>query len=466
MKAKFIFSVFFIAVLCMGKMNAQIIPTITKIALLEQDRATLNQHISEYTTFTIDKRALIDSLYKNGRCQFQIHVDEQRNWTLDLQFNDMRSPDYKQTYISNEGELEYKPFLLNTFKGKTSNNQIARFTVDENNFFGVILDNQYHYVIRPAKDYTKNSSDESLIVYKSSDIILEDETFDYINDALKPPKDSIGQDILMRSTAASYVPCSSYLQIATDADYEFYQAKGSNLAKTYSDIFSVLNIIGGVYESTFDMKFIVTRQNVWTTTSPYTATLGLNLLTQFTDYWNSNMTGVPRNIAHLFTGKNAVDAFGIAWVAQINHPIWHYVSPSYAYAVSWLRPEMYQTTAHEIGHNLGAGDNPSGCSCGTPSASVMCQLIKDPNLWFCQTSINEITPWLAHFGAFLTGTNNLTLTGIVSGFNGYHAIQKITSNQVINSDYTIYEAAEVELGNGFEVKLGAEFEIVIDDGCP
>ncbi len=47
------------------------------------------------------------------------------------------------------------------------------------------------------------------------------------------------------------------------------------------------------------------------------------------------------------------------------------------------------------------------------------------------------------------------------------AIQKITSNQVINTGNTIYKAKEIELNNDFEVKSGAEFEIIIDDnGCP
>jgi hypothetical protein len=67
MKAKSIFLVFFITVLHAGKMNAQIMPTITKVALQEQDRATLSQHVSEYAVFTIDKRALIDSLSKKWK---------------------------------------------------------------------------------------------------------------------------------------------------------------------------------------------------------------------------------------------------------------------------------------------------------------------------------------------------------------------------------------------------------------
>jgi hypothetical protein len=149
----------------MGKINAQIAPTITKVALSEQDDAIINQHISKYTTFTIDKRALIDSLYKNGKCQFQINIDKQQNWILDIQFNDMHAPDYKQTYVTDNGEFVFEePYILNTFKGKTSDNKVVRFTIDENNFWGVILDEKAHYVIRPAKDYTKNNTDESFIV--------------------------------------------------------------------------------------------------------------------------------------------------------------------------------------------------------------------------------------------------------------------------------------------------------------
>jgi len=465
-KVIFIFSVFFIAVLCMGKINAQIMPTITKVALLEHDKVTINQRINEYTTFTMDKRALVDSLQKYGRCQFQFRIDERLDWILDLQFNDMRAPDYKQTYISDEGKFEYKPFVLNTYKGKTSNDQIARFSIDENNFFGVILDNEYHYVIRLVRDFIKNSSDERLIVYKSSDI-LENETFDYINDALIAP-DGIGN--IEENVIRGNTPCPYYLKIATDTDYEFYQAKGSNLARTYSDIFSVLNIVEGVYESTFKTTFIITHQNVWTTTSSgyaYTSTNYSVLLDQFRNYWNSNMKNVSRNIAHLFTGKD-IGVWGVAWLGQVCNPKVP-ISPSYAYAISWLRLDMYQTTAHEIGHNLNATDNPSNCSCGTSSASVMCQGIKAANLWFCHPSINQISPFLVSKRTLLTGNfpNTLTLTGTVSGFNVYQAIQKITSNQVINSGYTVYKAAEVELGNNFEVKLGAEFEIIIDDnGCP
>lgn len=467
-KAKYIFPVIMMIVLCVGKANSQIMPAIQKTVLLEKDKFTLNQHLSEYAAFTVDKKEIINKLNSNGTSQFRLRINEQMDWTIDLQLNDMRAPDYKQTYISDEGKFEYESHSVNTFKGTTSSGQIARFTIDENNFFGVILDNQYHYVIRSAKDYTKNNSDESLIVYKSSDVIFENETFDYIHDALIIPDDgengNVEKSVIRNSTA--YTPCTYYLKIATDADYVVYQVNG--LANTYSYVFSILNIVEGFYESTFNLKFIITYQNVWTTTSngyPYTITNNCSdLLNQFRNYWNSNMTGVSRNIAHLFSGST----WACAWPGQIN--------TSLAYGLSMVWPITYKTVTHEIGHNLNALDAnlmtpvPPECLCRDDFRSIMCQgYNQSSNLWFCQTSINQITPFLASKSALLTGNfpNNLTLTGTVNGFNSYQATQKITSNQVINSGYTVYKAAEVELGNNFEVKLGAEFEIIIDDnGCP
>ncbi len=484
MKTKIIFPIFIIMLACIGQMHAQIVPSIKKVALLEQDQAVLKQHVSKYTTFTIDKRALIDSLYKKGRCQFQIQLDEQLNWNFDLQPNDMRAPNYKQTYISDKGTFEYKDYTLNTFKGKTSKNQIVRFTIDENNFVGVILDNDAHYVIRPTKDYTRNLADESFIAYKSSDVILQNETSDYIHDALAAPVDS--KNVNMSVNATENPRCPYYLKIATDADFNYYNVKGNSLAKVYSDNFSALNIAEGVYESTFNMKFVVVYQHVWTTNLPSsgypyntpmpypysnTETDGEALLESFRNYWNNNMTGISRNIAHLFSGQSDVRSssilnkrgkiYGIAYKGGG-------ISTSYGYGLSVYRADMYLTTAHEIGHNCNATDDPKSCDCVSPNPSLMCQGGQNPNMWFCPQSINEISPYLASRSTYLTAVfpSILSLAGTVGGFNVYQAIQKITSTQIINSEYTVYKTKDVELGYNFEVKLGAAFEIVIDNsGC-
>jgi hypothetical protein len=156
--------------------------------------------------------------------------------------------------------------------------------------------------------------------------------------------------------------CTYYLKVATDADYEFYQSRGNNVTETCGYIFSVLNLIEGVYESTFNLRIIVTFQNVWTTSGdPYSSTNATTLLNQFRSEWNANRTSITRNIAHLFTGKILDNTeWGIGWIGH--------VSDSYSYSLSMNRTEMFETTAHEIGHNLNANHPPataSNCLCGT-----------------------------------------------------------------------------------------------------
>jgi hypothetical protein len=475
MKAKFIFSIAFMLVLCAGSANAQLIVPVQKLELTENNSSVLNQHLRAYTVFSMEKRELINSLYTNGRTEFQIRVDENLNWTFDMQLNDMRAPDFRQTYMTDEGEFEFnEPFVVNTFKGHTTDGLTARLTIDENTFLGIILYDRYHYVIRPTKDFTRNSEDRSFIVYKSSDVIPKDGNLDRIHDVLKAPEndeiETVEQNMSKNTT--DYVHCTYYLKIATDADYELFDKMEQNLLKTYDFIFSVLNKVEGVYESTFDMKFRVTYQNVWTSTAangyPYnTSTDGKALLDNFRNYWNNNVS-VSRNIAHLFTGKNSLyykgeSVGGLAWQGHI--------SDSWAYAFTNSSEEIQgsRIATHEIAHNLNAIDTPAGADCCTGQIvekSVMCYWGVNPeNLWFCSQSINEIVSFISknrhHLIDPIPATR--TLSGLSTGFQVYEAGQTITSTQVINSDFTSYKAGEkITLTSGFKVEAGSHFSASIE----
>jgi hypothetical protein len=247
----------------MGRVNSQVVPSIQKTVLQNSDKDTFNQYLKEYTVFTMNKRELIDSLYKNGRCQFQIHIDERQSWMFDLEFNDMRSPEFRQIYVTDSGTFEHKGFILNTFKGVTSNNQVARFTIDETNFFGIILDSKEHYVIRPAKDYIRNNTEERLIVYKGSDILSENENFGNIIDTSAIFRNNENRNIDNNTDNTRQTGCTYYLTLSTDADYDFYKAKGKNCNVVFNDILSVLNLVDGVYESTFNTKFLISTMQVW-----------------------------------------------------------------------------------------------------------------------------------------------------------------------------------------------------------
>jgi len=373
--------------------------------------------------------------------------------------NDLRAYNYKGTYVTDSGIFEFKNYQLNTYKGYTNKGEIVRFTVDDNEFSGIIIDDKNYVIIEPVRKFIPATSKDLYLCYKNkdivrSDLINSDSICDWIivNDSTLKSKGSLKADL-----------CTYYLEIATDADFEFYQDMGSDVISTYTYIFSILNIIEGVYESTFDLRFVVTFQNVWNTSSdPYTSTVALDLLREFRREWYLNRTGVNRDLAHLFTGRTLdSNECGAGYIGLG-------LDNNYGYALSKFRTEMFETTAHEIGHNINATENPSDGHCGTDTASVMCQLAKDNNLWFSSISINEISPFLSDHSSDLANPmqQQLVLSGSINGFNEFQARINITSTQIIESGYTVYKSDEVILNNGFEAQMGCEFETISDDnGC-
>ncbi|MDR2911200.1 MAG: zinc-dependent metalloprotease [Bacteroidales bacterium] len=413
-------------------------PSIESVSLTESDKAILDKHLSKYTAFTLDLHELAGH-FKSGTGSLRLQIDEELDWIIDLELNDLRAPDFKATITTGEGVFEdTEPFVVNTYKGFTSDGKIVRFTIDENLLFGVILGENYHYVIRSANDYTQNSSDKSLVLYKNWDIIPDDSYSDYVNDALEVPKSLLTQDMPVTSQSMPLtraVPTRS-IKIAIDVDYEFYQAHGAN-SKGY--ISNVMNVVDGAYESAFGLSLYVTFRNIYTTSSqPYTSTNADTLLNSFRNYWNANLRGVNRHIAHLFTGKdlNSRTVHGYAWIGDINGN----TPDNYAYSLT-TNYDLYieYIAAHEIGHNLGAWDNPSDGLCYTPSASVMCWLSGNFSISFSQQSKNEINNFLNAKSSSLT---YILGPSLITGYFGNYTLQNAPIGSVTwslsGSQLTVY----------------------------
>ena len=382
-------------------------PNLKRASLAANDKVILDRHLSKYTAFTIDERELA-GFFRGGSGSIRLQIDEELDWTIRLELHDLRDPDYRAFYITAEGEFEItEPFIVNTFKGETSTGQHVRFTIDENTLFGVIFGENYHYVIRSANDYTQNRGDKSFIVYKSWDVIPDENFPDYIHDALEVPNDNNEQLIAQGITRSATRSSTNSLKIATDADYEFYSKYG---ASTNSKIMSIINLADAVYTSTFGLRLYVTFQNYYTSTaSPYayTSSTASLLLDSFKNYWNVSrtdptgtkpgVTHINRNIAHLFTGKTLTQPstpgfiLGISFMGHINGN----TANNSAYSVTMDYANMEYSTTHEIGHNLNASDNPSDGNCSSPTArSVMCQGDNIPSLVFSTQSQNQINGFL------------------------------------------------------------------------
>lgn len=157
-------------------------------------------------------------------------------------------------------------------------------------------------------------------------------------------------------------------EIAFDADVEFYNANGSSVTNTTADIENVLNGVELIYENDVNTTYALTAVIVRTTEpDPYTTTVPGSLLDEFRSVWNANHKDIPRDVAHLMTGRNLDGSvIGIAQLGVV-------CAKTAAYGLSQSRYTTNFTnrialTAHELGHNWGSPHcSGSGCFIMCPS---------------------------------------------------------------------------------------------------
>lgn len=164
------------------------------------------------------------------------------------------------------------------------------------------------------------------------------------------PVPRAGQELVPR--------CLVSAEIAFDADFEYYQAKGSSTANVVAAVDAILNEVEYFYARDVQITYALTAYVV--RTAPfYAPTSGGTLLEQFRAEWNTNQAAVPRDMAHLMTGKpgSLIEFGGLAWVGVVC------TGSQYGWSMDGAN-----IVGHEVGHNWGAGHchDPSPCNnmCG------------------------------------------------------------------------------------------------------
>lgn len=175
---------------------------------------------------------------------------------------------------------------------------------------GSLLDDGLHAVFRWADDRIQwiepvgkfvDGFDDSLHVL-------------YDNDWIPPVAGSCGTPapILGRDVHGPPAPEAVMLggavfcaELACDADWEYYQDYGQNSSNVQNRIELIINTCNGQYESQVAIRHEITQILIRTTSSdPYTSSEATTLLCQFITEWTNNQASVPRDVAHLFTGRS------------------------------------------------------------------------------------------------------------------------------------------------------------------
>ena len=327
---------------------------------------------------------------------------------LNLAPYDMLAPNYRAQVTFDGGEvrsIERGP--VRTYKGTVAgiDGAQARFTMDGNTLEGLIITPSRLYFVEPAKRYSALASSKDFLVYNDSDVI--ESSFG-----------KCGVDTLARKVGAegarvkSQLPTSlahgvgtealfsppRVVELATEADFEYFTAFGSSEVAARNEIISIVNQVEGIYNTQFGLRFSIVFQNVWATSSdPYTTADPDTALDQFRDHWNGNHVTVARDLAHMWTGKDFNDPgtpenesiIGIAYRPGLECPL----GPA-SYGMSERlssTPAKFLVTAHEIGHNFNAThtDTPTpraGCDDTIMSSTLGSGTLQQ----FCPFSVGQI----------------------------------------------------------------------------
>ncbi len=369
-----------IIVLCYVTVSAQ---KSVKTQLSNQCPVVLDEIFNDYTIFSIDMVELNELTQRNSSTfQTQISIGSRHSWNMVLEANDLRASSYYAVTVRDEKNEVSANTDIHTYKGYINGNMdnIVRLTIKDDFISGYIKDEQEMWFVEPLSNFTETRSSE-LVLYNAADVIKTNQAHSCSAIRLD---ENMGL-VENRDPNDQLTGCLE-LEIATEADYEYYQLHGEN---SNDVILSILNEVEGVYNQTFEVVFQVTFQRVFSTPNdPYVDSIPSYVLSGFRTHWENNMTDIPRDMAHLFTGKDMDgSAIGIAYVGAVC------TTASFAYGVSQNISDFaysrFVLTAHEIGHNLG-GSHVHGTGCGG-TGSIMCPGVQPGAFYFSEAAIDAIS---------------------------------------------------------------------------
>jgi hypothetical protein len=221
-------------------------------------------------------------------------------------------------------------------------------------------------------------------------------------------------------------------EIAIEADWQLFSSSSYNQNQNtlLNDINAVMAAMNTIYQRDvllqLDLSHVLIRTS--SASNPYTTNDGGGLLDQFANEWNTNQQGVPRDVAHLWTGRNiSGSTIGIAYLATI--------CTSSAYGVDQIRftsnfNSRVGLFAHELGHNWSAEHCDGQSECRIMCSGLGgCNGLGNPvrfapgpiaqiNAFIPTRSCVDIPPLLIPFGeGFETTPISPLIWGTVAGFD-------------------------------------------------
>jgi len=304
--------------------------------------------------------------------RFQVQVEAAGGrWTLDLVRHSLRAPGFEVRVQEADGKIRsVPPPPVSTYQGtvlEISGSSVAANLSGAGLRAALFLPGETPWYVQPLSDLEPGAPGGRHLAYPQPADPFQGETCG--NDLVAGPwNGSLASPLpgaAVPSPRRNAAVCNQRAEIAFDADVEFFQIHNGSVAETVADVEGGMNAVEVIYARDVLITYEITQILVRTAEpDPYFGTDAGAVLTQFQTEWNTNQAAVPRDTAHLLTGKGVFDGgiIGLAFVGVVcNLPA--------AYGLSQFS-DVFATrvgvVAHELGHNWNAPH------CLDPPCVVMC----------------------------------------------------------------------------------------------
>jgi hypothetical protein len=280
--------------------------------------------------------------------------------TLDLTVHSVRSPLFTVVKQGADGSFVKLPAgPVRTMRGTVAEipgSSVAASVGDGGLEAMIMMPDATRYWIEPIGGRVRGAAADNHAVYHDAGVAASGGTCAVVND------DSTNEPLAPAAEGGAAGNTLVYAELAVDADVEFVNDFLTPEA-AQAQIESIINTINIQYERDLGLTHALTRIVLRTSEpDPYSQTNANFLLDEFKLEWDTVQRNVPRDVAHLFTGKNLdTTVVGVAWRGgssgsgdTVCGPYgYSLVESNCVFGCSSFAAKT-DLTAHELGHNWGA----------------------------------------------------------------------------------------------------------------
>lgn len=315
----------------------------------------LDKSFSTYQVCRFNARQIYELSKPGNRFHFTLAIDGKRSWDLQLDYHDLRGPNYREVALTEQGPkvLPRRPNI--TFRGvQGPDREIVRFTITPEYVLGMIEDDGDTWYVEPLNRIVKGARADDYFVYRAADVLADPSvecTFTAVKEQQKHEDDHHRKN---PKQGVEKMACWE-VELATAGDFTMFQSYGS--VQAVNDfIITVTNNMEPLYD-VFNLDYLIVDQFVPTSAAadPWTTSdEAFDILDDFSAWAPGNF--LTHDVGQIWTNRDiqgcggGPDNFGLVGCAQTIGGICgaerYNVCEDYSNSSNCLRV----LSAHEIGH--------------------------------------------------------------------------------------------------------------------